>query len=98
MLSFVIQLYKTIEFLTLITTQYIFIWNDLRHIRFHDLRHSCASILLSKGFTLKDVQERLGHTNITLTTADTYGHLDMERKKDIAAAMGKLISYLLDKC
>ena len=34
-------------------------WNDLPHIRFHDLRHSCASILLSRGFRLKDVQDWL---------------------------------------
>lgn len=61
-------------------------WNDLPHIRFHDLRHSCASILLSKGFTLKDVQEWLGHSDITLT-ANIYGHLDMQRKKAIAESM-----------
>lgn len=64
-------------------------WNDLPEIRFHDLRHSCASILLSKGFTLKDVQEWLGHSNITLT-ADIYGHLDIERKKSIASTLSKM--------
>ena len=37
---------------------------NLPHIRFHDLRHSCASILLSRGFTLKDVQEWLGHADM----------------------------------
>lgn len=58
-------------------------WNNLPLIRFHDLRHSCASILLNRGFTLKDVQEWLGHSDITLT-ANTYGHLDIERKIDIA--------------
>ena len=61
----------------------ILMWNNLPIIRFHDLRHSCASILLSKGFTLKDVQEWLGHADITLT-ANIYGHLDIERKKSIA--------------
>ena len=53
-----------------------------KDIRFHDLRHSCASIMLSNGFAIKDVQEWLGHTNID-TTADTYGHLDISRKRQI---------------
>lgn len=64
-------------------------WNDLPHIRFHDLRHSCASILLSRGFTLKDVQEWLGHADITLT-ANIYGHLDIKRKKTIAETMANV--------
>lgn len=68
-------------------------WNNLPHIRFHDLRHSCASILLSNGFTLKDVQEWLGHSDITLT-ANIYGHLDLERKKDIA----NTLASMLQKC
>lgn len=64
-------------------------WNDLPRIRFHDLRHSCASILLSRGFTLKDVQEWLGHSDITLT-ANIYGHLDIERKRSIANSFSKV--------
>lgn len=66
-------------------------WNNLPHIRFHDLRHSCASILLSRGFTLKDVQEWLGHSDITLT-ANMYGHLDIERKKAIADTMANILA------
>lgn len=64
-------------------------WNDLPHIRFHDLRHSCASILLSRGFRLKDVQDWLGHSDITLT-ANIYGHLDIERKRSIANTMANI--------
>ena len=56
---------------------------DLPHIRFHELRHSCASLLLNEGFTLKDVQEWMGHANIKMT-ADIYGHLDVARKKGMA--------------
>lgn len=63
--------------------------NNLPHIRFHDLRHSCASILLSRGFTLKDVQEWLGHSDITLT-ANIYGHLDIARKRTIADTMANV--------
>lgn len=64
---------------------------NLPHIRFHDLRHSCASILLSRGFTLKDVQEWLGHADIGVT-ANIYGHLDIERKKSIANTMANMFS------
>ena len=60
--------------------------NHLPQIRFHDLRHSCASVLLSRGFTLKDVQEWLGHADIKMT-ANVYGHLDMQRKNNIAEGM-----------
>lgn len=64
---------------------------NMPKMRFHDLRHSCASILLSKGFTLKDVQEWLGHADIK-TTANVYGHLDMSRKNAIAEGMVSAIS------
>ena len=56
------------------------------HIRFHELRHSSASNLLSMGYTLKDVQEWLGHSDIKMT-ANIYGHLDIQRKKTLACAM-----------
>lgn len=46
---------------------------DLRPIRFHDLRHSCATIMLYLGYTLKDIQTWLGHSNYNFT-ADTYIH------------------------
>lgn len=61
------------------------------HIRFHDIRHSCASILLSKGFTLKDVQEWLGHADIKMT-ANVYGHLDLGRKQEIANGISMALS------
>lgn len=59
---------------------------QLVSIRFHDLRHSCASILVADGFTLKDIQEWLGHADIQ-TTANIYAHLDVERKNKIANSM-----------
>lgn len=54
--------------------------NNLKRIRFHDLRHSCASNLLSNGASIKEIQEWLGHSNIS-TTANIYTHLDAESKK-----------------
>jgi len=45
----------------------------LPHIRFHDLRHTCATLLLSKDVHPKFVQELLGHASIAITL-DTYSH------------------------
>lgn len=56
--------------------------NDLPHIRFHELRHSCASIMIVSGMTLKDVQEWLGHSRIDVT-ADIYAHIDIQRKVSV---------------
>ena len=57
--------------------------HGLPHIRFHELRHSCASLLIDMGFTLKDVQEWLGHSDIKMT-ANIYAHLDTARKTSMA--------------
>ena len=46
----------------------------LRRIRFHDLRHTFASLLLAQGESLTYVRDQLGHSSIQ-TTLDTYGHL-----------------------
>ena len=46
----------------------------LPHIRFHDLRHSHATLLLKAGIHPKIVSERLGHANIGITL-DTYSHV-----------------------
>lgn len=60
--------------------------HDLPHIRFHELRHSCASMLIAMGWSLKDVQEWLGHSDIQMT-ANIYSHLDIARKTNIAASL-----------
>ena len=41
--------------------------NNLKPVRFHDLRHSCASLLILTGFNMKEVQEWLGHSDYTTT-------------------------------
>lgn len=47
---------------------------DLKGVRFHDLRHTCASMLLQQGVHPKIVQERLGHSSISITL-DLYSHV-----------------------
>lgn len=69
----------------------ILVRHNLPIICLHELRHSCASILLSDGATLKDVQEWLGHADISMT-ANVYGHLDMGRKQKLANSMGSLLT------
>ena len=68
--------------------------HNLPYIRFHDMRHTCASILLSKGWTLKDIQEWLGHSDITIT-ANIYTHIDITRKQELARNMSN--TFTLEK-
>ena len=65
--------------------------NGLPHIRFHELRHSCASLLLNNGCTLKDVQEYMGHSDIQMT-ANIYGHLDTARKQALTESIAASLS------
>ena len=58
----------------------------LKHIRFHDLRHSCASLLLAKDIKMKAIQEWLGHSCFS-TTANLYAHLDSKSKQESAEAL-----------
>jgi integrase len=46
----------------------------LRRVRFHDLRHSFASLLLQNGESLTYVKEQMGHSSVNVTV-DIYGHL-----------------------
>lgn len=62
----------------------------LPHVRFHDLRHGAASLMLAGGVPLKVVSETLGHTGIAIT-ADTYAHLDRAQRREAADAMERAI-------
>ena len=52
--------------------------------------HVCAALLLENGATLKQVQEWLGHHSYVVT-ADTYGHVLAETKREMADTMSKLL-------
>lgn len=60
--------------------------HGMRKMRFHDLRHSCASLLLANDVPLKQIQEWLGHSDFS-TTANIYAHLDYSSKLSSAQAM-----------
>ena len=61
----------------------------LPHVRFHDLRHSAATILLEARIPLKTVQELLGHSSIAIT-ADIYSHVSPEMQQEVVDKMDDL--------
>jgi len=64
---------------------------DLPHnTRFHDLRHTCATLLLTKGVHPKIVQEMLGHASITITL-DTYSHVLPNMQEKAVEAMDDIL-------
>ena len=60
--------------------------NGFKRMRFHDLRHSCASLLLANGVSLKEIQEWLGHSDFAIT-ANIYAHLEFDSKLKSAGKM-----------
>ena len=65
---------------------------ELRHIRFHDLRHSCASLLLARGIPMKAIQEWLGHSTYS-TTANLYTHLESNTTNISANVLASAINF-----
>jgi integrase len=60
------------------------------HVRFHDLRHSAASLLLAQGVPLRTIMEILGHASITIT-AGLYAHISAPMMRDAADKMDALL-------
>lgn len=61
----------------------------VRRCRFHDLRHTVASILLNEGEEMKVIQELLGHSTIT-TTMDVYSHLSDQKKRNTSNKLAQV--------
>lgn len=66
--------------------------SSLPKIRFHDLRHSCACILLNSGCNMKQIQDWLGHSNFAFT-AKCYIHLTAEDKQLTAQRLNSAIKF-----
>lgn len=65
-------------------------WAKLPSIRFHDLRHTSATLLLSAGVHPKIVQERLGHSQISVTL-DIYSHVLPTMQVEAAGRMEQML-------
>ena len=64
---------------------------DLPDIRFHDLRHTAATLMLQQGVHPKVVQERLGHTDIRLTL-DTYSHVLPDIQEEAVQKLDRVLA------
>ena len=64
-------------------------------IRFHDLRHTYATLLLSRNLNPKIVSERLGHANMAITL-DTYSHLLPDMQESAVRAMEDALKQDVD--
>ena len=64
--------------------------NDMDEIRLHDLRHTCASLLLANGVSMKEIQEWLGHSSYN-TTENIYAHVDSSSKEISANTMSNVL-------
>lgn len=64
---------------------------DLKHIRYRDLRHSCARLLLAKGVPMKAIQEWLEHSTFEVT-ANIYAHLDYSSKERSAEKIAQVLA------
>lgn len=65
--------------------------SNLPYIRFHDLRHSVATMLHNSGYDLRDIQGLLGHSDIS-TTGNIYSHLEHRRLEGMVDSIGNTLA------
>jgi integrase len=68
----------------------------LPKLRFHDLRHSAATLLLAQGVTPRYITELLGHSQVSFTM-QTYAHVLAPVRKEIAAKMDEILNPVATK-
>ena len=66
--------------------------HNLRYIRLHDLRHTHATLLLQSGVNVKTVQDRLGHSDVTITL-NTYAHVTSDMAQEAANKIDGIINF-----
>ena len=75
---------------------YLIIFSIARYgfpqMRYHDLRHSTASILVDRGWDINDIKEWLGHADIS-TTANIYAHISHRRKVSLAKSLEGSLTF-----
>jgi len=70
----------------------------LRHIRVHDARHTCASMLIATGADIASISRQLGHANVAITLA-VYTHwIERRSESDLGAQLAALVAAETDGC
>ena len=69
---------------------------EITDIRFHDLRHTAATMMIESGISIKIVQDILGHSNLA-TTADIYSHISENAKEKAMRQMEETYRQKVDK-
>ena len=68
--------------------------HSLKKIRFHDLRHTCATMLIEANVPMKTVSTFMGHANIQITL-DTYAHCTKAMEQQAADTIDNILSHVI---
>jgi integrase len=68
----------------------------LPYIRFHDMRHTAATLLLAHGMPIKAVSEMLGHASVSITL-NLYGHVLPHMQQQLADEMDSIIGVTVEE-
>ena len=65
---------------------------DFKEIRIHDFWHTHCSLLFESGFTIQEVQERLGHSDLK-TTMSIYAHVTEKQKEEVGKKFTRYVNF-----